>query len=229
MQQPAESAAKMPNRTIWHQKIFSMLNMAVTDTAEYVAQNRQAIPLTIIAAARIALGIVLATFSLHIIATAYGEIAEEIVLQAGAAVAAVIFLAVFLIMAYGLFLSWGHLRATWHEPQAEKPAKLLSAKAAQTWTPPDISPDILVCGTDKSAFAENARIAESRTTHAIWAIIIPPFKTAAAILTAEKATDYFFSRGCEPFADIVPPNFRLAMYTRRLTTPGKMSGNTGSM
>ena len=187
-----------------------MLNMAVTDTAEYVAQNRQAIPLTIIAAARIALGIVLATFSLHIIATAYGEIAEEIVLQAGAAVAAVIFLAVFLIMAYGLFLSWGHLRATWHEPQAEKPAKLLSAKAAQTWTPPDISPDILVCGTDKSAFAENARIAESRTTHAIWAIIIPPFKTAAAILTAEKATDYFFSRGCEPFADIVPPELSLS-------------------
>jgi len=209
MQQPAESAAKMPNRTIWHQKIFAMINMAVTDTAEYVAQNRQSIPLTIIAAARIALGIVLAFFSLHIISTAYGEIAEEIVLQAGAAVAALAFLTVFIIMAYGLFLSWGHLRATWHEPQAEKPAKLLSEKTPQTWVAPDISPDILVCGTDKTAFAENARIAESRTTHAIWAVIIPPFKTAAAILTAEKATDYFFSRGCEPFAEIVPAELAL--------------------
>ena len=99
-------------------KIVALINIAVTDTAEYVAQNRQLIPLLILAAARIALGIVLAFFSIHIISTAYGEIAEEIVLQAGAAVAVLAFLVVFMVMAYGLFLSWGHLRATWHEQVA---------------------------------------------------------------------------------------------------------------
>ena len=111
------------------------------------------------------MGIVLAFFSIHIISTAYGEIAEEIVLQAGAAVAVLAFLVVFMVMAYGLFLSWGHLRATWHEPQAERPAELLSAKAAQTWVAPDIFPDILICGTDKAAFAENVVMAEKRTTN----------------------------------------------------------------
>ena len=182
--------------------------MAVTDTAEYVAQNRQSIPLTIIAGTRIALGIVLAFFSLHIISTAYGSIAEDVIMQAGAAVAVLAFLVVFIIMAYGLFLSWGHLRATWHEPQAERPAKLLSAPSAQTW-PPDISPDILICGTDKAAFAENVVMAEKRTTNAVWAVIIPPFKTEPSILTADNATNYFFSRGSEPFADIVPAELSL--------------------
>ena len=204
--EPQKNGAELQNLHL--RKIGALINMAVTDTAEYVAQNRQSIPLTIIAGTRIALGIVLAFFSLHIISTAYGSIAEDVIMQAGAAVAVLAFLVVFIIMAYGLFLSWGHLRATWHEPQAERPAKLLSAPSAQTW-PPDISPDILICGTDKAAFAENVVMAEKRTTNAVWAVIIPPFKTEPSILTADNATNYFFSRGSEPFADIVPAELSL--------------------
>lgn len=209
MQQPAESAAKMPNRTIWHQKIGDLLNMAVTDTAEYVAQNRQSIPLLILAAARIALGIVLAFFSLHIISTAYGEIAEEIVLQAGAAVAALAFLVVFIIMAYGLFLSWGHLRATWHEPQAEKPAKLLTAKAAQMWTPPDIFPDILVADFDRVSAFQKAEDAKEKASYHKWAVIIPRNSTAGTIRRATPESTILFQRGKEPFADIVPHELSL--------------------
>lgn len=178
-------------------------------TVEYLNANRDTVPKMIIAAARIAMGIVLAFFSLHIISTAYGEIAEEIVLQAGAAVAAVIFLAVFIIMAYGLFLSWGHLRATWNEPQAERPAKLLSAKAAQTWTPPDIFPDILVADFDRVSAFQKAEDAKEKTSYHKWAVIIPRNSTAGTICRATPETSIIFERGEEPFAGIVPAEFSL--------------------
>ena len=205
--EPQKNGAESQNLHL--RKIGALINMAVTDTAEYVAQNRQLIPLTIITAARIALGIVLATFSLHIISTAYGEIAEEIVLQAGAAIAVLAFLVVFIIMAYGLFLSWGHLRATWHEPQAEKPAKLLSAKAAQTWVAPDIFPDILVADFDRVSAFQKAEDAKEKASYHKWAVIIPRNSTAGTIRMATPETTILFQRGKEPFADIVPPELSL--------------------
>lgn len=174
--------------------------------AEYLNSRRATYPGLLFRAGTIAAGIVMAAVAMHMVSTGFGRIVEDIILQAGTAIGLIALFVVMGIMFHGTALSFRHVRQTWNEDKPEAGPKLLTAP---TWTPPDISPDILVCAFDEKAAFEMAEKAEKATTHAIWAVVIPPKKKQAAILTAEKSTDYFFERGSEPFAEAIPTGLGL--------------------
>jgi len=187
-------------------QIRALITMGTTNMATWMVKNRATYPGFLFRAGTIAVGIVLAAIAMHMVGTGYGVITEDVVMQAGVSILLIIFLSACLIMARAIYLSFFHVVGTWNENRPDTEPKLL---AAPTWTPPDISPDILVCAFDERAVFEKAERAGNETTYAIWAVIIPPFKKNAAILTAEKETDYFFDRGSEPFAGMVPPELTL--------------------
>lgn len=172
----------------------------------WMIHNRATYPGLLFRAGTIAVGIVMAAVAMHMVSTGFGRIVEDVILQAGYSVGLIAFFVVIGIMFHGTVLSFRHVFQTWNEDKPEAGPKLL---AATTWTPPDISPDILVCAFDEKAAFEKAAMAGKATTHAIWAVVIPPKKKQVAIWTADRETDFFFDRGSEPFTDTIPAGFGL--------------------
>ena len=187
-------------------QIRALIKMGATNAATWMVKNRATYPGFLFRAGTIAVGIVLAAIAMHMVSTGFGRIVEDIILQAGTAIGLIVLFVIIGIMFHGTMLSFRHVVGMWNDDMPDSGPKLLTAP---TWMPPDISPDILVCAFNERAVFEKAERAGNETTYAIWAVIIPPFKKNAAILTAEKETDYFFDRGKEPFTDIISPEFTL--------------------
>lgn len=204
MQQPADSAKKVPNQFFWH--ISKIVRNAPIHITTWMYDNKKTYPGFIFRAGFVAVGIVMATISMYMVSTAYAVITEDVLMQAATAIGLIGFFILLLLMARGTYLAGMH---TWKDWSENPPIEVQKLITAPTWTPPDISPDILVCGTDEKAFAVMAEAAFKQTSHAIWAVIIPPFEKEASIITADKATDFFFDRGNEPFSDRIQPEAAL--------------------
>lgn len=204
MQQPADSAKKVPNQFFWH--LSKIVRNAPIHITTWMYDNKKTYPGFVFRAGFVAVGIVMATVSMHMVSTAYAVITEDVVMQAATAIGLIGFFILLLLMSRGTYLAGMHTWKEWNENPPIEAQKLITAP---TWTPPDISPDILVCGTDEKAFAVMAESAFKQTSHAIWAVIIPPFEKEASIITAEKATDFFFDRGNEPFSERIHPEAAL--------------------
>ena len=204
MQQPADSAKKVPNQFFWH--ISKIVRNAPIHITTWMYDNKKTYPGFIFRAGFVAVGIIMATVSMHMVSTAFAVITEDVLMQAATAIGLIGFFILLLLMARGTYLAGMH---TWKDWSENPPIEVQKLITAPTWTPPDISPDILVCGTDEKAFAVMAESAFKQTSHAIWAVIIPPFEKEASIITADKATDFFFDRGNEPFSDRIQPEAAL--------------------
>jgi len=204
MQQPADSAKKVPNQFFWH--ISKIVRNAPIHITTWMYDNKKTYPGFIFRAGFVAVGIIMATVSMHMVSTAFAVITEDVLMQAATAIGLIGFFILLLLMARGTYLAGMH---TWKDWSENPPIEVQKLITAPTWTPPDISPDILVCGTDEKAFAVMAEAAFKQTSHAIWAVIIPPFEKEASIITADKATDFFFDRGNEPFSDRIQPEAAL--------------------
>ena len=204
MQQPADSAKKVPNQFFWH--LSKIVRNAPIHITTWMYDNKKTYPGFIFRAGFVAVGIIMATVSMHMVSTAFAVITEDVLMQAATAIGLIGFFILLLLMARGTYLAGMH---TWKDWSENPPIEVQKLITAPTWTPPDISPDILVCGTDEKAFAVMAEAAFKQTSHAIWAVIIPPFEKEASIITADKATDFFFDRGNEPFSDRIQPEAAL--------------------
>ena len=200
MQQPADSAKKVPNQFFWH--LSKIVRNAPIHITTWMYDNKKTYPGFIFRAGFVAVGIIMATVSMHMVSTAFAVITEDVLMQAATAIGLIGFFILLLLMARGTYLAGMH---TWKDWSENPPIEVQKLITAPTWTQPDISPDILVCGTDEKAFAVMAESAFKQTSHAIWAVIIPPFEKEASIITADKATDFFFDRGNEPFSDRIQP------------------------
>lgn len=200
MQPEQGSAEKMPFSSEWPAKIGALANMAATNTAMWMVQNRKHYPAFFFWSGAVAFGIVLACISLSLVSEMATQMAVGAVMQAGIGICSVAFLVVLFTMTAGAYSGVKHAVATW--PKEEKALP----ETVDTWQPPSISPDIIVCllqGESIASFAQRVQdIKDSKDiTHAIWALVVPPFREHVMILTAETATDFIFTRGNEPFFD----------------------------
>lgn len=198
MQPEQGSATKMPNITVWHLK--KAIRYAPIHITEWMVQNRKHYPAFFFHAGAVAFGIVIACVALSVMSQYAVRVAVGAVMQAGIGICSVAFLVVLFTMTAGAYSGVKHAVATW--PKEEKALP----ETVDTWQPPVIAPDILVCllqGESLTSFAQRVQdIQNSRDiTHAIWALVVPPFREHAMILTAETKTDFVFTRGKEPFFD----------------------------
>lgn len=175
----------------------------------WMIHNRATYPGLLFRAGTIAVGIVMAAVAMHMVSTGFGRIVEDVILQAATAIGLIALFVIGGIMFHGTVLSFRHVWKTWDETGPEQPKAL---PAGQTWQPPKINIDNLICllpGESLAAFTVRAKAAEAETTHAIWAVYIPPLQKQAAIWTADKATDFIFNRGDEPFNFMLEETLRL--------------------
>lgn len=177
----------------------------------YINESREKYPPLVIRglfyACTIALALMLATIGLNLISGSAGRIAEDIVMQAGTAVLFCLFCFFTGLILRAFLLSIPHVTA---QPAGEKVQRAIAA--VSEWTPPDIAPDNLVCllpGEQMEQFAARFRKAENNRAYAIWSVVIPPNRAECVILTGSESTDFFFSRGSEPFADHLQEGERL--------------------
>lgn len=198
MQPEQGSAEKMPFFSAWPDKIGALANMAATNTALWLVQNRKHYPHFFFNAGAVAFGIVIACIALSLISTTATQMAVGAVMQAGIGIFAVGFVVVLLTMTAGTFSAIRHTVDTW--PVAEKALP----ETVDTWQPPSIAPDILVCllpGESLATFKKRVQdIQDSHAiTHAIWAVVVLPFDYEVMVLT--PGDPYVFTRGNEPFFD----------------------------
>lgn len=198
MQPEQQSAKKMPNISVWHLK--KAIRYAPIHLTEWMVQNRKSYPAFFFWGGAVAFGIVIACITLSQISTTATQMAVGAVMQAGIGICSVAFLVVVFTMTAGAYQGAKHIVETWHEEKKALP------ETVDTWQPPSIAPDILVCllpGESLTAFADRVKAIQNghAITHAIWALIVPPFNEHVMILTAETETDFVFTRGNEPFFD----------------------------
>lgn len=201
MQPEQQSAKKMPSLSELPQKIGALAHMAATNTAMWMVQNRKSYPAFFFWGGAVAFGIVIACITLSQISTTATQMAVRAVMQAGIGICSVAFLVVIFTMTVGTY------RAVEYRAMTAPPdASVALPETVDTWQPPSIAPDILVCllpGESLTAFAQRVKDIQNghAITHAIWALIVPPFNEHVMILTAETETDFVFTRGNEPFFD----------------------------
>ena len=205
MQQPADSAKKVPNQFFWH--LSKIVRNAPIHITTWMYDNKKTYPGFIFRAGVVAVGIVMATISMYMVSTAYAVITEDVVMQAATAIGLIGFFILLSFMARGIYLAGMHTWQEWNENPPIEAQKLITAS---TWQPPSLGVDTLICllpGETLASFHEREKAAKAATSYAIWAAIIPPFQNAAAIYTAEEETDFIFTRGDEPFLNPDAPDY----------------------
>ena len=158
-------------------------------------------------ACTIALAFMLAAIGLNLISGSTGRISEDIIMQAGTAFLFCLFCFLSGLISRAFLLSVPEVIST---PTGEKTQRAIAAGVE--WTPPDIAPDNLVCllpGEQMEQYSNRFRKAEKSRAYAIWSVVIPPFSAECVILTGDESTDFFFSRGHEPFVDQLQEGERL--------------------
>ena len=206
MQQPADSAKKVPNQFFWH--LSKIVRNAPIHITTWMYDNKKTYPGFIFRAGIVAAGFLFAALAIHMVSTGVGRIAEDIILQAGAGVGLIAFFALFGKMFVDTWKAGAYVAHTWNENKPEPEAKVLAA--GPVWQPPSLGVDTLICllpGETLASFHEREKAAKAATSYAIWAAIIPPFQNAAAIYTAEEETDFIFTRGDEPFLNPDAPDY----------------------
>ena len=206
MQQPADSAKKVPNQFFWH--LSKIVRNAPIHITTWMYDNKKTYPGFIFRAGIVAAGFLFAALAMHMVSTGVGRIVEDIILQAGAGVGLIAFIALFGKMFVDTWKAGAYVAHTWNENKPEPEAKVLVA--GPVWQPPSLGVDMLVCllpGETLASFHEREKAAKAATSYAIWAAIIPPFQNAAAIYTAEEETDFIFTRGDEPFLNPEAPDY----------------------
>lgn len=206
MQQPADSAKKVPNQFFWH--LSKIVRNAPIHITTWMYDNKKTYPGFIFRAGIVAAGFLFAALAIHMVSTGVGRIVEDIILQAGAGVGLIAFIALFGKMFVDTWKAGAYVAHTWNENKTEPEAKVLAA--GPVWQPPSLGVDMLVCllpGETLASFHEREKAAKAATSYAIWAAIIPPFQNAAAIYTAEEETDFIFTRGDEPFLNPDAPDY----------------------
>lgn len=199
MNKVTNTAIGSQNIAIWHfEKLTALANMAYANTATWMMQNRKRYPIMLFWGGAIAVGIVCACVALSLVSQSAGALAVSVVMQTGAAIAVVFTLIVFTVMAVGTHnaLKYRALNAP--------PETANALPAGDTWQPPSIAPDILICllaGEDLPTFRKRAADIKNSNAigHATWAAIIPPFKNEVMILTSGKP--FVFTRGNEPWLE----------------------------
>lgn len=154
-----------------------------------------------------ALAMMLAAIGLNLISGATGRIAEDIIMQTGMAVLWCLFAFTAGVIVRTFFLSVPEAVSSTNGKQRPQ---MIAARAE--WTAPDISRDNLFClmpGEEMSAFKARCDTALNQRSYAVWSVILAPFRSECAILTADSATDYFFTRGDEPFKHMLLPGEEL--------------------
>jgi hypothetical protein len=205
MQQPADSAKKVPNQFFGH--LSKIVRNAPIHITTWMYDNKKTYPGFIFRAGLVAVGIVMATVSMHMVSTAYAVITEDVIMQAATAIGLIGFFVLLSFMARGTYLAGMHTWKEWNENPPIEAQKLITAP---TWQPPSLGVDTLICllpGETLASFHEREKAAKAATSYAIWAAIIPPFQNAAAIYTAEEETDFIFTRGDEPFLNPDAPDY----------------------
>ena len=205
MQQPADSAKKVPNQFFWH--LSKIVRNAPIHITTWMYDNKKTYPGFIFRAGFVAVGIIMATVSMHMVSTAFAVITEDVLMQAATAIGLIGFFILLLLMARGTYLAGMHTWKDWSENPPIEAQKLITAS---TWQPPSLGVDTLICllpGETLASFHEREKAAKAATSYAIWAAIIPPFQNAAAIYTAEEETDFIFTRGDEPFLNPDAPDY----------------------
>ena len=190
------SAKPVPNTTFWH--VEKIVRYAPVHVSNWMVENRKSYPHLLFWGGVVAVGIVCACVSLSLVSQSAGALAVSVVMQAGAAIAVVFTLVVFAVMGIGTHnaLKYRALNAP--------PETANALPAGDTWQPPSIAPDILICllpGENVPTFRERAADIKNSAaiTHAIWGAIVPPFKNEVMVLTAGKP--FVFTRGNEPWLE----------------------------
>lgn len=202
MQPAQESAKKMPFHSEWPAKIGALANMAATNTAMWMVQNRRHYPAFFFWSGAVAFGIVIACIALSLISTTATQMAVGAVMQAGIGICAVAFLVVLLTMTASTFSAVQH--AVRYEVEKWQSSEKALPETVDTWQPLSIAPDTLICllpGESLATFKKRVQdIQEAHAiTHAIWAVVILPFDCEVMVLTPGEP--YVFTRGNEPFFD----------------------------
>lgn len=194
-------AKKVPLFENWPKEISTIVNMAATNLAMWMLENRKTYPAFLFFGGAVAFGIVIACITLSQISQTATQMAVGAVMQAGIGICSVGFLIVLFTMTLGVFRAVEYRKMT-----APTNASAALPETLDTWKAPDISPDILVCllpGESLATFAQRVKDIQNSNaiTHAIWALVVPPFNEHIMILTAEDKSDGVFTRGNEPFFD----------------------------
>jgi len=192
-----KSAATVPNIAVWHLK--KAIRYAPIHLTEWMVQNRKSYPAFLFWSGVVAFGILIACIALSQISQTATQMAVGAVMQAGIGLFYVAFLVAVFTMTVGTYRA-----AEYRALTALPDASVALPETVDTWQPPSIAPDILVCllpGESLASFAQRVKDIQNghAITHAIWALIVPPFNDHAMILTAETETDFVFTRGNEPF------------------------------
>ena len=198
-QAKCNSAKSVPSLSELPQKFAALAHMAATNMAMWMVQNRKSYPAFLFNAGAVAFGIVIACITLSQISTTATQMAVGAVMQAGIGLCSVAFLVVVFTMTVGTYRAVEYNAFT-----APPDASVALPETVDTWQPPSISPDILVCllpGESLTAFSHRVKDIQSGNaiTHAIWALIVPPFNNHVMILTAETETDFVFTREMSRF------------------------------
>lgn len=171
----------------------------------YINETRDKYPPMVIRglfwACTLALAFILATIGLSLISSAHGRIAEDVVMQSGMALVFCIF----------CFVCGVIIRTfTIHAPHAISNPVTVKTKelaAGPEWEAPEIDGDNLLCllpNEKADQYANRCKTAESKRAYATWSVLITPFKSECVIFTGDQGTDFYFTRGSEPFADLYP-------------------------
>jgi len=192
------SAKSVPNTTFWH--VEKIVRYAPIHVSNWMVENRKSYPHLLFWGGAVAVGIVCACVALSLVSQSAGSLAVSVVMQAGAAIAVVFTLVVFAVMGIGTHnaLKYRALNAP--------PETANALPAGDTWQPPSIAPDILICllpGEDVPTFKKRAQDIRNSAdiNHAIWAAIVPPYVDGCLILTGDRKQLFGFSRGNEPWLE----------------------------
>ena len=170
-----------------------------THTYQWLNANKKTYPGFIYRAGIVAVGIVLATISMHTVSTAFAVITEDVIMQAGAALLIIAFLCVVLFMLWGTHNAFKY-RAEHAPVQADEP-KAIPAETRRKWQPLSIAPDTLFFQQNGESMAEfAARFSAFTPTMAEWGILIKRGELQATVFTKTKGIN--FERGySEPFLE----------------------------
>lgn len=173
--------------------------MGYAHMATWMNNNRTNYPKFIYHSAALAVGILFAALAINTVSAQAGDIAEDVIMQVATAVSAVLACIIIASAARNVHLAFsGPPVIPWAEP------KQLTAETA--WQPPAISPDHIIAllpGETMADFAKRAAEMAEKATNAIWVAIIQP-KGGIAVYRGPHLAPLLFSRGAEPFADLLP-------------------------
>lgn len=182
-------------------KVGLLVSLGYANLSEWMIKNRLTYPKFVFWAGIIATGIVLATIAMTAIHTGFGQIAEDIILQAGTALLLIAFLCVVLFMLWGVHLSLKY-RAETAPPESREP-KAIPAETRRKWQPLPITPDTLFAQKEGESMADFAkRVSAFTPTNAEWGVLIKRGELQATVF--KKSGGIHFQRGGgEPFWDML--------------------------